>query len=92
MTRRYRRYFNTAFLSIFFLLTLSINYFHTENDINCSNFCPACQFQNSTLATATIPFFHLPQLNILRILRIFESSSIHQLFFISPSSRSPPQI
>jgi hypothetical protein len=43
------------------------------------------------LMTAQIHFFHLPQLSTLEMLKIFESSCISHLFFITPSSRSPPQ-
>ncbi len=91
MTRRYRKNFNIAFLFIFLGLILSINYIHTEDTLQRSNSCPACQFQNSTLATAQIDFFHLPQLSVLEIIKVFESVHIQQLVYITPSSRSPPQ-
>ena len=90
MVKSYRKECNLTFLFIFLFLTLTINYFHTEDTIKRSDSCPACQFQNSTLMTAQIHFFHLPQLSILEMLKIFESSRISRLFFITPSSRSPP--
>jgi len=90
MTRKYRNYFNLVFLFIFLGLILSINYFHIEDTLQKSDSCPACQFQNSTLATAQIDFFHLPQLSVLEIIKVFESFHIQQLVFITHSSRSPP--
>lgn len=91
MTRRYRKDFNIAFLFIFLGLILSINFIHTEDTLQRSNSCPACQFQSSTLATAQINFFHLPQLSVLEVINIFESIHVQQLVYITPSSRSPPQ-
>jgi hypothetical protein len=40
--------------------------------------------------TAQIPFFHLPQLSTFEMLKIFESFYIYHLFYVTPSSRSPP--
>jgi len=91
MAKSYRKQFNIAFLLIFLFLTLTINYFHTEDTLRQSENCPACQFQNSTLMTSQIHFFHLPQLLALESLRLFESSIPSHLIFITPSSRSPPQ-
>jgi hypothetical protein len=91
MARKYRKHFNIAFLSIFLGLTLSINYLHTGDTLQRSDSCPACQFQDSTLATAQIHFFHLPQLSVLEIIKVFESFHIQLLVTITPSSRSPPQ-
>jgi len=91
MTRKYRNHFNIAFLFIFLGLILSINFVHTEDTLQRSDSCPACQFQNSTLATAQIDFFCLPQLSVLEIIKVFKSFHIQQLVFITPSSRSPPQ-
>ena len=73
------------------VLTLTINYFHTENTLKQNDNCPACQFQNSTLMTAQIHFFHLPPLSTLEMLKIIESFCISHLFYVTPSSRSPPQ-
>jgi hypothetical protein len=91
MTRKYGKYLNIVFLFIFLGLTLSINYTHTEDCLQQSNSCPACHFQNSTFATAQINFFHLPQLSLLEVIKVFESFHIQQLVYITPSSRSPPQ-
>jgi hypothetical protein len=91
MTRRYRKHFNIAFLFVFLGLILSINYTHTEDTLQRSDSCPACQFQNSTLATAQIDFFHLPQLAVLEVIKVFEFVHFQQLVYITPSSRSPPQ-
>jgi hypothetical protein len=84
--------FNLAFLFIFLLISLFINFFHTEKNIQPNHFCPACHFQNSTLTTNQIHFFHMPQLYLMEILQTFESSNSRQTFFLDPTSRSPPQI
>jgi hypothetical protein len=81
-----------AFLLVFLLANLFINFIHCEKKVRSDHFCPACQFQNSTLATNQINFFQLPQLALLEILKSFESFPYIQIFFIHPSSRSPPLI
>ena len=84
--------FNLAFLFIFLLITLSINFFHTEKTNTSSDNCPACHFLNSTFTTSQINFFHLPPPSISGILKTFESFNYAFIFTIDPSSRSPPQI
>jgi hypothetical protein len=86
----YRKQFNIVFLFIFLFLILTINHFHTEDTLKRTDNCPACQFQNSTLMTAQIPFFHLPPLSTFEMLKSFESFCISHLFYVIPSSRSPP--
>jgi hypothetical protein len=90
MAKSCKKQYNIAFLFIFLFLILAINYFHTEDTLKRNDNCPACQFQHSTLMTAQIHFFHLPLLLPLESLRIFNSSAPGNLFFVNPSSRSPP--
>lgn len=90
MAKSYRIQFNIAFLFLFLFLSLAVNYFHTEDTLKRCCKCPACHFQNSTLTTAQINFFHLPQLATLETLRLIESIFLSHLFFVTPSSRSPP--
>ncbi len=92
MIKKYKKLFCLKFLLTFLFLILSINFFHTEKNIQPNHFCPACHFQDSTLATDQINFFHLPQLCLLEILKKFESFYYWQVFFIDSTSRSPPQI
>lgn len=92
MIREYKKPLNLVFLFTFLFLTLFINFFHTEKNLRKSNSCPACHFQNSTLTTSQINFFHLPQLFLLEIRIAFDSFNYKQIFFIDPASRSPPQI
>jgi hypothetical protein len=80
------------FLFLFLSVTLCINFFHTEYSIQANHNCPACQFQNSTLATSQISFFHLPQLTLLEMLKTFETFHYSSLCFVNPTSRSPPQV
>jgi len=83
---------NLAFLFIFLLITLFINFFHTEKTSASSNNCPACHFLNSTFTTSQINFFHLPPPSISGILKTFESFNYTYIFIIDPFSRSPPEI
>jgi hypothetical protein len=79
------------FLGTFLSLILCINFFHTEHSLgNSSKTCPACQFQNSTLSTSQIHFFHIPQLAVLDSLKICVISASNQIDPVSPASRSPP--
>lgn len=81
-----------AFLLVFLLVNLFINFIHCEKKVRSSHFCPACQFQNSTLATNQINFFQLPQLALLDMLKSFESFPYNQIYFVHPASRSPPLV
>jgi len=92
MNKRYKKYFNLAFLLTYLFLTLFINFFHTEKNIKSDHSCPACHFQNSTLTTNHINFFCLPQLSLLELLKTNESINYWQIYFADPTSRSPPQI
>ena len=92
MSKAQKKYSNIIFLFAFLAVTLFINFFHTEHAVQTNNTCPACHFQNSTLTTSQINFFHLPQLSLLETLKTFETFNQDQLFFITPASRSPPQI
>jgi hypothetical protein len=90
--KKYRVRFSLVFLFLFLSVTLCINFFHTESSINPNHNCPACQFQNSTIATNQIAFFHLPQLTLLEMLKTFEAFHYNSLCFVNPTSRSPPQV
>lgn len=90
MIKKYKKPFNMAFLLVFLLVNLFINFIHCEKKVRSSHFCPACQFQNSTLATNQINSFQLPQLALLEILKSFESFQYNQIYFVHPASRSPP--
>ncbi|HDT11693.1 MAG TPA: hypothetical protein ENN58_03020 [bacterium] len=84
--------FNISFLFILLSITFGINFFHTEHNAQNNPNCPACHFQNSTIAIHQINFFHLPQLNSLKIINIIENHQFFSIFLIAKSSRSPPQI
>lgn len=90
MSIKHAKLFNITFLIIFLSLNLFINFFHTRNELNKNDYCPACHFQNSTLATSPITPLYLPQLTLLEILKIFESFHCNQSYLIIPLSRSPP--
>jgi len=90
--KKHQKLSSLVFLFLFLSVTLCINFFHTENSTQTNHNCPACHFQNSTLATSQINFFHLPQLMLLEMLKTFETFHNNSLCFINPSSRSPPQV
>jgi len=87
-----RKVFNLAFLFIFLCLSLFIDFFHTEEVISDTDNCPACQFQHSSVTTSQINFFFLPPPRITGNLEVFYLFDYHSVFFIEPSSRSPPEI
>jgi len=92
MSTKRIKLFNLAFLFIFLLITLFINFFHTETALTRDDDCPACHFLNSTFTTSQINFFHLPPPSISGILKTYEPFNYTFIFTIDPSSRSPPQI
>lgn len=79
-----------ATLFLFSILTLFIDFFHTETTLTSKDFCPACNFHNSSIATRKINFFSLPALTFIKILKIFEFFNCNQVYIVIPSSRSPP--
>lgn len=87
-----KKIFNVSFLFIFLLITLFINFFHTETTLIGDDDCPACHFLNSTFNTNHINFFYLPQLAFIEMLKTVDISLCYQLFVIDPTSRSPPKI
>ena len=91
MAKKHKSQLLLAVLFIFLGVALSINFLHTETNTHQNNNCPACHFQNSTLVTHLINFFHMPQLTVLETLQTSELLPSQQVYFISPSSRSPPQ-
>jgi hypothetical protein len=92
MNSKTKKLFNLAFLFIFLVVTLFINFFHTEKIILKNDNCPACHFLNSSITTSQINFFHLPPPSILGTLKTFEPFNYTYVFIIDPSSRSPPQV
>lgn len=92
MIKGHKRNLIPAFLFIFLFVTLFINFFHTEKTLTESDNCPACNFQNSSLTTSQINFFHLPPPSIFSIFKLTESFNYEYILLVDPSSRSPPQI
>jgi hypothetical protein len=90
--KKLRTLSSLIFLFLFLSVTLCVNFFHTESSIHPNHNCPACQFQNSTIATIQIESFHLPQLTLLEMLKTFDALSYNSLCFVNPTSRSPPQV
>jgi len=87
-----KKLFNIAFLFLFFIITSSINFLHTEHTITKDDNCPACQFQSFSLTTAQINFFFLPPPPFFKILRSYVFFNYTFIFSLTPNSRSPPQI
>jgi hypothetical protein len=87
-----RRLFNLIFLVVFFTVTATINVCHTETGIGFDPTCPACNFQNSCLATAVIHFFQLPVISPVEIVHYLEVSNYVNEVVQNFPSRSPPKI
>jgi hypothetical protein len=80
-----------AFLVVFFVVTLLINFFHTEKTVFHKDNCPACNFLNSTYATGQISFFQIPELFFIDIIKISLSFHLKETFLVFSCVRSPPQ-
>jgi hypothetical protein len=92
MIRQRKVIAHLIFLSAFVVLTLFVNFFHTEKTLTFNDRCPACQFQAFSQATPTIHFYHHPDL--LFLARVAPVSDAKSEIFISVelSLRSPPQV
>lgn len=91
MSIKCKNHLNFAFLFIFLIVTLFVNFFHTEKDIKNNKFCPVCHFQNSFLVNCHINFFNFTPPLLLGLLNSPESFNYTYILSIHPSSRSPPQ-
>ncbi len=87
-----RKHFRLSliFLFIFFLVTVSINFFHIEKTIIENANCPAGNFLHSTLTTAHINFFFMPAPGFLNLIQTVDFFHYNDLFAIHTRSRSPP--
>jgi apolipoprotein N-acyltransferase len=89
--RNIKKIFNVVFLIGFFVITLFINFLHTEKTVKDDVFCPACHFLASALTTGQIHFFSLPPLIFLATFFSSDLPSVKGTFILSSFSRSPPQ-
>jgi hypothetical protein len=80
------------FLFLFFALTVSINFLHTEKTAKDIASCPACQFLSSSLAVQTIHFFVPPEIHYLGIINAAEFRVRASGVFVACSPRSPPAV
>ncbi len=78
-----------VFLFFLFVL-LTVNFFHTEKNLNSSESCPACHFQQSSLSVGPALPVQLPPLCLIAILPYMDLSQKTPVFSISLASRSPP--
>lgn len=85
-----QRFFNLAFLAVFFAVAATINICHTETGLDIDPSCPACSFHSSCLATAVIHFFQLLVISPVEIMDY--PIPIHHVDEVAPNfaSRSPP--
>jgi hypothetical protein len=88
--RNIKKTFHLAFLIMFFLISMFINFLHTEKTLKSDFFCPACHFLISALTTGQIHFFCPPPLVPLAPLISSDSPSVKGTFILSSFSRSPP--
>lgn len=92
MLSKKRQLFNLVFLIIFFAVTVTINICHTETGLEFDPACPACNFHNSSLATAVIHFFQLPMISLIEIMEDFVIIRHVDEVVVDFSSRSPPRV
>ncbi len=83
---------NLIFLFVFLIVTLFINFAHTEHSFTSQEDCPACHFLNSTFTTCQINFFHLPPPSITGVLKDIYFFNYAYIVSTFPSSRSPPEV
>lgn len=84
-------FLSITFLFVFFIVTLLVNFTHTEKTVFHKDNCPACNFLNSTFATGQINFFQIPEVFFIDIIKISLSFHLKETFLISSCGRSPPQ-
>jgi hypothetical protein len=90
MQRRGQKLLAFNFLWIFLLILLTVNFFHTEKNLDHSGSCPACHFQISSLSLTPILPVQLPALLLVETLSCLDSSVNAAVFVIDRVSRSPP--
>jgi hypothetical protein len=78
-------------LFVFFGLTVTIDFFHTEKTATPDPSCPACHFQSSALAIHLIVFFYNPEIRFIEIVREFPSFKYSYTAFQPITARGPPQ-
>jgi len=92
MQGKNRKLINLIFLLAFLSVTVLINLCHTEASFMKDPYCPACSFQSSCLATATIHCFQLPELAPVEFLDDLEALHFTSEIIVNFTSRSPPLI
>jgi hypothetical protein len=76
---------------VFFLaVTLLIDFFHTEKTLRENPSCPACHFQNSSLATQTDHCLYQPHIDFVEVIEAFRVFSYERLIPVDLSPRGPP--
>jgi hypothetical protein len=79
------------FLALFLFVTAFINFFHTDEQLNERDDCPACHFLNSTFTTNQIDFFFIPPPVVSGLLESRCFRTYRSIAVIHCTSRSPPQ-
>jgi hypothetical protein len=91
MSARARTGLRIAVLAAFVVITLAINFAHTEKSVAGGKDCPACHFLTSSLSTSPGVVLTLPALLCQGTLPAVESCRTFESVVLSRSSRSPPQ-
>jgi hypothetical protein len=91
MSARARTGLRIAVLLAFAVVTLGINFAHTEKTVAGGKDCPACHFLNSSLSTSPGVVFLVPALLCQGTLPAVEPCRASEVVVLSRSSRSPPQ-
>lgn len=91
MSDKRRVLLTLAVAFLFGVLTLGIEFLHTEDSIGGQRECPACQFQHSSLSVSPGALVSLPPLVSRDIFLPVEIPAAGETVVSSRSSRAPPQ-
>jgi hypothetical protein len=90
MSKEGRQYFNLIFLYLLLLISASISLLHSDAAGDEDPYCPACVFQSTSMATAVIYSFQLPDLFVQETVRPEACSEYSTHVPIILQARSPP--
>jgi hypothetical protein len=90
MSKEGRKCFNLIFLTLLLLISASISLLHTDTAGEEDPYCPVCVFQSTSMATAVIYSFQLPDLVMQGTVRSEAGVEYSTHVAIILHARSPP--
>jgi hypothetical protein len=92
MSRKNKKLASLILLLLFLSVSLFIDLFHTENTALKDSSCPACHFQQSSIAIPQTVSLELPDLVLVGILDLPLSGEYEAFPARAVAARSPPQM